>query len=209
MEKVIKKNKSLKNRSPVNFSKKKWLFWLFLEIFKKIQKYNKKKGIFSFFWKKNVFFQLFFTFFGNFQKKWKVSKKNVFFKKSCKKSKKSLKKSVASELFSKSFELSDKLSIFCFIKAILWILRRALGAVNCFDIFVLKRLKGIGPNGGPLRALSIYEWNWSVVLQVLSLQNNKKHIFQSKRQFPVQCFFLRVFKFTKWKTHFEGLFSFR
>ena len=54
----------------------------------------------------------------------------------------------------KSFELSDKLSIFCFINAILRILRRALGAVNCFDIFVLpvKRLKGIGPNGAPLRA---------------------------------------------------------
>lgn len=56
----------------------------------------------------------------------------------------------------KSFELSHKLSIFCFIKEILQILRRALGPVNGFDIFVLKKLKGIWPNGAPLDLWVIY-----------------------------------------------------
>ena len=96
-----------------------------------------------FFWKKVV----------NFQKNREKVKKNNFFPEKWKKSKKSHSKNRSPVNFSeKSFELSDKLSIFCFIKAIMRILRRALGAVNCFDIFVLKRLKGIGPNGAPLRA---------------------------------------------------------
>ena len=93
---------------------------------------------------------------GKFPQKSKKKSKNDFFPEKEKHSnRKSLKKSQVN-FSEKSFELSDKLSIFCFIKAILRILRRALVALNCFDIFVLKRLKGIGPNGAPLAPVQRY-----------------------------------------------------
>ena len=116
---------------------------------------------FSHFSEKSEFFYFFSLFSEISKKKVKSNQKKVkkftFFQKNGKSQKKVTQKIGRQWIFQKNhLNCPINYQFFCFINAILRILRRALGAVNCFDIFVLKRLKGIGPNGAPLRARKNY-----------------------------------------------------